>query len=309
MPSDNVLKVDRGNTREYSKELRVRMMRQRLLAWYKRVGRSLPWRQTRDPYAILVSEVMLQQTQVDRVRPKYLAWIDRWPTVQKLAHAPAGDILRLWSGLGYNRRALFLKRSARVVTETYGGQFPDDPALLQLLPGLGPYTARAVAVFAFRKPIAMIDTNIRRVLSRVFFWPNIQTEKKLQALADEIVPPAASDTWHHALMDLGATICISGRPRCEICPIKQYCRAYPTILTQPKVQAIKPSLPFRDSNRFWRGRIVAAVASARFISTHNLFNKLQSDGTLPLPRMQEILLGLVSDGLIEAYRSGWRIPE
>ena len=168
-----------------------------LLAWFAANGRDLPWRHTKDPYAILVSEVMLQQTQVDRVIPRYLAWLERWPTAQVLAAASPGDVIREWQGLGYNRRALNLHRAARHVAE-HG--WPDD---LTALPGVGRYTADAVASFALGHSVLPVDTNVRRVQERTGH--------------------AFGPESGQALMDLGATICLSRIPRCGVCPLAEAC--------------------------------------------------------------------------------------
>ena len=146
-----------------------------LLDWYAREGRDLPWRRVRDPYAILVSELMLQQTQVDRVIPKWEAWLAQFPTIEALADAPTSDVIRAWSGLGYNRRAINLQRLAQAVVAVHGGRVPDDVAELKALPGIGPYTAGAVAAFAHNRPVAMVDVNIRRLLHRLFVGAEVPT--------------------------------------------------------------------------------------------------------------------------------------
>ena len=172
-------------------------MRIELLAWFEHAGRDLPWRRTRDPYAILVSEVMLQQTQAARVIPRWLAWLERWPTVEALAEAPLANVIREWQGLGYNRRAVSLHRTARIVAEE---GWPDD---LTELPGVGRYTADAVANFAFGRPVLPVDVNVSRVLERT---------------DAEFGPECAN-----ALMDLGATLCLARVPRCRACPLAQLC--------------------------------------------------------------------------------------
>jgi A/G-specific adenine glycosylase len=169
----------------------------RLLAWFAANGRDLPWRRTKDPYAILVSEVMLQQTRVERVVPRYLAWLERWPTAHALAAASPADVIREWQGLGYNRRALNLHRAARHVDEN---GWPDD---LTELPGVGRYTADAVASFALGQPVLPVDTNVRRVQERT----------------GHTFGPESGQ----ALMDLGATICLARIPRCEVCPLAERC--------------------------------------------------------------------------------------
>jgi A/G-specific adenine glycosylase len=172
-------------------------VRELLLAWYAEHGRDLPWRKTRDPYAILVSEVMLQQTQAARVTPRWLAWLERWPSVDALAVAPTADVIREWQGLGYNRRAVNLQRAARVVA---GRGWPED---LTALPGVGQYTAAAVACFAFGRPVLPLDVNVRRVRERT--------------------GEAFDPTCAQALMDLGATLCIARVPRCGECPLAAAC--------------------------------------------------------------------------------------
>jgi A/G-specific adenine glycosylase len=201
-----------------------------LLAWYARHRRDLPWRRTRDPYAVLVSEVMLQQTQASRVAPRFTAWMKRWPTPEALAAAPLAAVVREWQGLGYNRRAVNLHRAARRIAAE---GWPDD---LTDLPGVGRYTADAVARFAFGRPVLPVDTNVRRVLdrSRMTFGP------------------AAA----HALMDLGATVCLARVPRCDSCPLAAGCpsrgRRFP---------AIRRQSPFEGSFRQRRGRVLRLVAS------------------------------------------------
>ena len=182
-----------------------------LLAWFTENGRDLPWRRTRDPYAILVSEIMLQQTQVARVLERYPAWLGRWPTPAALAAAPAADVLRAWSGLGYNRRALNLQNAARRVVEL--GEFPREIAELERLPGIGPYTARAIACFAFGVQVTALDTNVRRVLER--------------SLGTTDVPPPRGRAWewNQALFDLGAQVCLARVPRCDRCPLAASCPA------------------------------------------------------------------------------------
>ena len=205
-----------------------------LLAWYAAEGRaSLPWRHTRDPYAVLVSEVMLQQTQVERVLPKYRAFLDQFPTLDDLAAAPVADVIRAWAGLGYNMRAIRLHEIARQAVERYGGALPGSLDELLELKGIGRYTAGAVACFAFGLPVATVDTNIRRVLWRVFrgvepyMWPaDTAFQRQMLALAEWALPPDGAYDWQQALMDLGATVCLARRPLCERCPLTASCAAY-----------------------------------------------------------------------------------
>ncbi|HKV84973.1 MAG TPA: A/G-specific adenine glycosylase [Ktedonobacterales bacterium] len=207
---------------------------ERLLDWYSREGRaSLPWRHTRDPYAVLVSEVMLQQTQVDRVLPKYRAFLARFPTLAALAAAPRAEVIQAWAGLGYNSRAVRLHEIARQAVERYGGALPDTLDGLMALKGIGRYTAGAVACFAFGLPVATVDTNIRRTLWRLFrgiepvTWPaDTRAAREALALAEWALPPARAYDWQQALMDLGATICLARRPLCARCPVSATCAAY-----------------------------------------------------------------------------------
>ena len=245
-----------------------------LIDWFSRSGRDLPWRRTRDPYRILVAEIMLQQTQVDRVRPKYEAFLAEFPTLEALAAATPGDVIRAWSGLGYNRRALNLQRTAQAVQREHGGRFPDTPTSLRTLPGIGPYTAGAVACFAFERDVAFIDTNIRRALQRLFVGPDDRPapERELLALAEAAVPPGQGWVWNQALMELGATVCTAARPRCQICPLRSFCSAYDAwrsadelvFVYQPIAQPVRRRVAerqatFATSTRYFRGRIVAAL--------------------------------------------------
>jgi A/G-specific adenine glycosylase len=222
-----------GSQPELPPELRRARIHERLLAWYAREGRAhLPWRDTRDPYAILVSEVMLQQTQVERVLPKYQEWMARFPTLAALAEASSGDAIKAWAGLGYNARAVRLHEIARQAVTDFGGSLPQTLAGLMALKGIGRYTAGAIACFAYELPIATVDTNIRRVLWRLFRgiepvpWPSGEPAAREQlALAEWALPPGRAYDWQQALMDLGATICLARRPLCERCPVNACCAA------------------------------------------------------------------------------------
>jgi A/G-specific adenine glycosylase len=201
-----------------------------LLAWFERHGRDLPWRRTRDPYAVLVSEVMLQQTQVERVVGRYLAWLERWPTVEALANAPLGDVIRAWQGLGYNRRALNLHRAAERIAAS---GWPDD---LMELPGVGRYTAAAVSSFAFGKRVVPVDTNVARVRER-----------------SGIVPTPESA---QALMDIGATVCLARIPRCGACPLAAGCPS-----RGHRFEPLRKQGRFEGSFRQRRGRVLRLVAA------------------------------------------------
>ncbi len=204
-------------------------MQEALLSWFAAHGRDLPWRRTRDPYAILVSEVMLQQTQVVRVVPRYHAWLERWPSVESLAAASPAEVIRAWQGLGYNRRGLNLHRAARIVSEQ---GWPED---LTALPGVGPYTAAALGNFAFGRPVLPVDVNVGRVLERT---------------GGEFGPEAAQ-----ALFDLGATVCLARVPRCRVCPLAAACRSRGRTYRPLRKQG-----PFEGSFRQRRAVTLRAVA-------------------------------------------------
>jgi len=205
----------------------IRTFQRRLLAWYGRHGRDLPWRRTRNPYRVLVSEIMLQQTQVDRVLPKYRQFLRRYPTMESLARAPVEDVRRLWYPLGYNVRPVRLSMIARETVARYRGRLPADAEALRALPGIGRYTAGAVLSFAYGRDTAVLDTNVRRVLGRVFLGPRraarVRGEKTYWDLAEALVPAGRGYDFNQALMDFGATWCSPRKPRCVPCPMKQFC--------------------------------------------------------------------------------------
>lgn len=204
-----------------------------IFTWWATHQRLLPWRETRDPYRIMISEIMLQQTQVSRALPKYEEFLARFPTVFALAQASTADVLRIWKGMGYNRRALYLKKAAEAIVSTHTGKVPDDEKTLSTLPGIGPYTAAAIAVFAFEKETIVIDTNIRQILLRLFFDDHPQPPAIIADVARQLLPAGKSWQWHQALMDYGAL----ALPR------------------TPKKKSA-PAIPFHQSNRFFRGRIL-----------------------------------------------------
>jgi A/G-specific adenine glycosylase len=205
--------------------------RRRLLAWYRANGRDLPWRVTDDPYHILVSEVMLQQTQVDRVLPKYHEWLGRYPTLEALATAPEADVVRTWYPLGYNIRPRRLQTIAREAVARFDGQLPDDEETLRSFKGIGAYTAGAVMSFAFGKRAAILDTNVARVLFRIFVGKgNARAHKMKTHLWDvsrAVLPHRHVFDFNQGLMDFGATLCSARKPQCLICPMTSKCKAYP----------------------------------------------------------------------------------
>jgi A/G-specific adenine glycosylase len=208
-----------------------RRFRQRLLTWYRRHGRDLPWRKTDDPYHILVSEIMLQQTQVDRVLPKYAEWLDKYPSFDSLAAAPEGDVTATWYPLGYNIRPKRLQSIAREAVAKYGGRLPADEETLLSFKGIGAYTAGAIQSFAFGKRAAILDTNVARVLFRVFVAagdPKSHAMKRqLWAVSAALVPVRHVFDFNQALMDFGAMVCVARKPKCLVCPMAKGCRAFP----------------------------------------------------------------------------------
>ena len=208
---------------------RRQWFRRRLLGWYARNGRDLPWRETRDPYAVLVSEIMLQQTQVDRVLPKYHEWLGRYPTFEALASADERDVVRTWYPLGYNIRPRRLQAIARESVARFGGGLPDDEATLRSFKGIGPYTAGAVMSFAFGKRAAILDTNVARVLFRVFVGrgdPKSHAMKRhLWDLSRAVLTHKNVYDFNQALMDFGATLCTARKPKCLFCPMQPSCKA------------------------------------------------------------------------------------
>ena len=238
-----------------------------LLAWYDARGRSLAFRSSRDPYAILVSEGMAQQTQVARVVDAWVRFLARFPTVEALAEATPAEVVRAWRGMGYDRRALNLRRAAGVIRDEHGGRVPDDLDALQRLPGIGPYTARAVLAIAFGRPVGAVDTNVRRVLGRAVDGGALSgAPSAIQAVADASVDRARPGDWTHAVMDLGAMVCRPRNPRCGECPIRPFCRFAPSAAAVASAATNAPAprtprrhrapQPFTATTRWLRGRIV-----------------------------------------------------
>jgi len=211
-------------------EEKVKAFQARLLRWFQKKGRDLPWRRTRDPYKILVSEVMLQQTQVQRVREYYDRFLREYPTIQDLASANPARVRDSWDGLGYYARARNLHAAARTVVREHGGRFPRDLEEVMSLPGVGRYTAGALLSFAYGEAAPILDTNVRRVLSRIFVRRQAArpaaTERRLWALAEATIPAGDAWTFNQALMDFGATVCTARNPQCTECPIRQMCAYY-----------------------------------------------------------------------------------
>ena len=236
-----------------------------ILSWYDANGRDLPFRRTTDPYAILVSEAMAQQTQAARAGEAWLRFLEIYPSVGALAAATPADVLRAWRGLGYNRRALNLWRAARTIVERHAGVVPADVGELEALPGVGPYTARALAAIAFGIPVGAVDTNVRRVLGRAVFGGAATSSRELQAIADVAVPAERPAAWTHAVMDVGATFCRPVAPACDGCPVRAWCRFASgdvSVRRPSRRMAPRKAPPFTSTSRWLRGRIVDRLRAA-----------------------------------------------
>ncbi len=286
-----------------------------LLAWYAANGRDLPWRRTRDPYHILVSEMMLQQTQVPRVLPRYLQWLERFPSLEALAAAPTADVLREWSGLGYNSRAVRLQAIARHVVAHHGGGMPRTVEELLALPGIGDYTARAIACFAHEQDVPVLDTNVKRVLHRVLLGSELPapqlSDRQLWDLADRALPPGRGYDWNQALMDFGSQVCTARRPACLVCPLRPICRAAPTIHARLAEQhgasrranrAAKPSVPFTSTSRYYRGqtlRVLGELGARQSLSLDALGPRVKPGYTpADRPWLYDLVAQLARDGLV-----------
>jgi A/G-specific adenine glycosylase len=293
-----------------------------ILAWYAERGRQLAFRRTRDPYAVLVSESMAQQTQAARAAEYWERFMARFPTVEALAAATPADVLRAWQGLGYDRRALALWRTARIVVDQMDGRIPSAVTELEKLPGIGPYTARAVAAIAFGIPVGAVDVNVRRVLGRIAGAdPAALGAPAMQRLADESVSTDRAADWTHAVMDIGATLCRPRAPRCEACPAQPWCR-YASAATgrskrggasaatstdgaarSPGTSAAtlprarrKPATPFPSTNRWLRGRILDRLRAAPDGEW------VQLDGSIGVHDLGRVLAAanaMAADGVVE----------
>jgi A/G-specific adenine glycosylase len=297
-----------------------------ILSWYDAVRRDLPWRRTRDPYRILVSEVMLQQTQVARVVPYYEAFLARFPDEVALGGAPTADVLRLWSGLGYNRRALALQACARAVAAE---GWPPDAAGLLALPGIGPYTAAAVASFAFGEQVAAVDTNVRRVIERVD--GAYRRPRELAQRAGQLLPAGRAADWNQAMMELGATVCTARAAACDRCPVAPCSSrgrapaapgepagdrragapgrdgrgAAARTGSRPGAPARRPAQRFEETDRYVRGRVVALLTSGP-VAAAGLAEALPPG--ISQERIERALRGLARDGLVVRDGALLRLP-
>ncbi|MBI4338244.1 MAG: A/G-specific adenine glycosylase [Chloroflexi bacterium] len=307
-------------------DAQVEAMRGDLLRWYHTHQRDLPWRHTDDPYAILVSEVMLQQTQAQRVVAHYHRFLAQFPSFATLASAPPGAVIRAWAPLGYNLRAVRLHRLAKVVMDAHHGVLPQEVTILEALPGLGEYTAAAVACFAFGTPLPVLDTNVRRVLRRAFFGAEDAPKLLIRQVAGRALPQDVASEWNQALMDLGATVCLARRPACSRCPWQASCRAAPFFRGRgeaPKVAEARPPYrakqpPFAGSSRYYRGRIVdhlRTLAPGEAVRLTELGLHLRQDFSPHAASwLARLVEGLERDSLVQVHRESdsgdplhWRV--
>ncbi|WP_226041985.1 A/G-specific adenine glycosylase [Natrinema sp. DC36] len=282
-------------------------VREALIGWYEDDYRDFPWRRTDDPYEILVSEVMSQQTQLGRVVEAWEEFLERWPTTAELVDADRAEVVGFWTdhSLGYNNRAKYLHEAAGQIQEEYDGDFPETPEELQELMGVGPYTANAVASFAFNTGDAVVDTNVKRVLYRAFDVPD--DDAAFEEAASELMPDGKSRVWNNAIMELGGVAC-EQTPRCDEagCPWREWCGAYASgDFTAPDVPT-QPS--FEGSRRQFRGRVIATLREYDELEVDTLGHRIRVDYTPDGEYGREWLEGIVtdleSDGLVEFDRDG-----
>lgn len=292
-----------------------------LFQWYATHRRNLPWNDTRDPYHVFVSEVMLQQTQAERVIPYYEAFLKTFPTVSALAAAPRAAVLQVWSGLGYNRRAVQIHQAAYHICHEHAGYFPHDVAALRRLPGIGAYTAGAIACFAFGQDVVFLDTNIRRVLRR-WGWgasreENPPTDQQLLMQSREWMPEGQGRIWNLSLIELGAQCCTARKPHCHSCPLRTHCAAamrweHPTLSVPPiRPTRGKSSRPFLGSSRYYRGQVLTILCHAppgEAIPLAQLGPQIKP-GYSPddTAWLQTLVAGLARDGLVEVDQTQTKV--
>ncbi|HEV2686744.1 MAG TPA: A/G-specific adenine glycosylase [Actinomycetota bacterium] len=284
-------------------------IQQRVLSWFDAHGRSFPWREHRDPYQTLVAEVMLQQTQTGRVAPAYTAFLSKFPTMSSLAHAPAMEVIQAWKGLGYNRRAVDLQRSAQAIEHEHGGVVPSDPKTLRALPGIGEYSATAVACFAYDRQVPVVDVNVRRVLSRTVRGSNEVSLEETRKVAAEWLAPGEAYRWNQALMDVGAMVCRIESPLCTQCPLRAACLFRAQGKNKIKADPRPPKQSrFEGSSRQKRGGIIdhLRLAAEEGVSMSALGKAIHPDGGPDLIWLVELLEGLERDGLVEMTPSARR---
>ncbi len=275
----------------------IRLFRTRVLKWYAEHRVDLPWRSTHDPYKILVSEIMLQQTQVDRVKRMWPEFLRQFPTLKSLSQSPISTVIHAWKGMGYNRRAVYLQRTAQVVVREYRGRFPQTLTELQRLPGVGEYSSRALMAFAFGRPLIAPDVNVLRILRRSFGRPKSLTVRELIQIGDMIVTPKNAYNINQALMDLGRMICTANNPKVSLCPLHEDCalgeKDFPKSIK--RVEPMFAGVP----RRIWRGRIVELVRNTHKVTTQQLLNRLGiSPDDESRQWLDDVLRRLIIDGLL-----------
>jgi A/G-specific adenine glycosylase len=277
--------------------------REALTAWFRPRSREYAWRRRPDPYPTLVAEVMLQQTQAPRVEPLFSAFIERFPSVGELAAAPLAEVIRAWAGLGYNRRARSLHEAAQAILREHEGTVPVDLWALLSLPGVGPYTAAAVASIAYGVRVAAVDTNVRRVVARFHRGaePDEVEGSEIEALADRWLEPRDPGGWNQAVMDVGREHC-RPTPRCGTCPLAPWCRYRAAGRTQRRPGGAQP--PFEGSMRQVRGRVLAVLRASERTSLEDLASATE----FPPSRVRPALDGLVADGLVVCSAGRYRLP-
>lgn len=317
--------------------MNIKLFHTLIFEWFKKHGRILPWRMKqefedlgvreetiasyfskmwdRNPYHVVISELMLQQTQVDRVLPKFEAFLKAFPTVHDLSNAKLSEVLILWKGLGYNRRAIFLHKMAQTIVKDFDGVFPKKEEELLKLPGVGGYTARAILAFGYGQDVGVIDTNIKRIYSRAFFGDEFQnldvSKKEFEQVVDESVPKGMGDPWNQSLMDFGALICTASSPKCDTCPIQTICKAnvrakefgflsYADQLKakKPKENKKREKVLFKNTDRYFRGKIID-ILREHPVHMKDL-QKIMVDTYMlaDLKRFGQIIETLMVDGLI-----------
>lgn len=286
-------------------------IRRRILDWYRDHGRhDLPWRHTDDLYAVTLAEIMLQQTNVPKVVTKYHDFLALFPSWVALAAAPQSAVLTAWRGLGYNRRALNLHRAAQIVARDYAGTMPDDPAALEALPGIGPYTSRSIPAFGHNADVAAVDVNITRLLRRWHDAPDM-TPAAQRVAADALLPQGASRDWHNALMDFASIVCTKRAPRCDACPLARVCRS----AGAPRdSEAPKKREPGRTESgrhiprRIYRGRIVEALRSGP-LAAAAIGPRIKTDWDVATDAawLDDILAALAAEGMIARTGTRWHL--
>ena len=288
----------------------IKFIRLAILRWFADHERALPWRSTKNPWYILVSEIMLQQTQVSRVLPKYQEFIGRWSTPKGFASLSLAEVLRFWSGLGYNRRAKLLHLAAQQIMVRHRGRVPLDVSLLRKLSGVGEYTARAVVSFADNQDVACVDTNIRRIFLRVLwggeFAESHPSAEELQLALDQIVPKGKSRIWHNALMDFGSLVCRSRDPQCIDCPLLRQCKSGKNFLhgSAPVQSILRPQKKFLGSRRQVRGAILRKLSQSSDIVLLKIFSQ-----QFPTHDVNVIIQELVREGLVRVKDNHVALPD